>query len=166
MKKLAVLAAIFVSTMAFAQEKPQDGKMRPEHRREFADFTPEQMAELQTKRMTLALDLSEKQQKQVLKINEDKAKKHKAHFEEMKKKKEAGEERPKLTSKERFTMENARLDAQIAERKEMKSILSEEQYKKWTEMKMHRRDEMKKRFKDKDFKGKRVAHRMQKEPRD
>ncbi len=161
MKKLAVMAAILVSTIAMAQDGPQRrGEMRPEHRRELMeDLTPKQMAELKTKHMTLALDLSEKQAKEVLKLNTEMATKRKAHFEEMKAKKDESNERPKLSAEERFQMEEARLDAQIAEMRQMKTILTDTQYATWKEMRAeHKEDRLakgRKRFEERSEKASR-----------
>lgn len=148
MKKLILVAAILVSTLSFAQQGQQRGNRGPRPEKMMADFTPEQMADLQTKRMTLALDLTEKQQKEVLKINTDRATKMKAKFEEMKAKKASGEGRPQLTADEKYAMESARLDEQIALQNKMKSILTEDQYKKWSVMREHKKEEMKDRFND------------------
>ena len=97
-------------------------------------WTPEQMATLQTKRMTLALDLSKDQQIEIEKFNLENAKRRAAKMEEYKAKKESGEVK-QLSSEERFTMANARLDQQIASQKQLKKILSDEQFEKWQNLK-------------------------------
>ncbi|GLB50803.1 DUF4890 domain-containing protein [Neptunitalea lumnitzerae] len=158
MKKLLVLAAILVTSAGIAQtefkgrgDREHRGQHQPRFERMMDDYTPEQMATLKTKKMTLALDLTEKQQKELLKINTEVAKKHKAKFEEIKAKREEakakGETPQRPTSEERFAMQNARLDEQIAMRTKMKSLLTDEQYKKWSEMKESRKDKMKEHFK-------------------
>lgn len=142
MKKLAVMVALLVSTIVMAQERPQRrGDMKPEHRREMMEqLTPEQMAELKTKHMTLALDLSEKQAKEVLQLNTEMATKRKAHFEEMKAKKDESDKRPKLSAEERFQMKESRLDAEIAEMRQMKTILTDTQYNTWKDMRAKRKE--------------------------
>lgn len=107
------------------------------HRDAMKDLTPEQVATLRTKKMTLALDLTEAQQKQIKVIQLENAEMHKAKMEERKASKEDGEAK-KPTSEERYAMANARLDHQIAQKAEMKKILSEEQYTQWQQM-QHRK---------------------------
>ena len=60
---MVILSLFLVSS--FAQEK--------QRKQRHSDLTPEQIAEVQTKEMTLQLELNEKQQKQILKINKKKA---------------------------------------------------------------------------------------------
>ncbi len=103
------------------------------HRKGMKDFTPEQIATLQTKKMTLALDLTEAQQSQIQTLNLENAKARKAKMDELKAMKEDGE-RKKSTQEERFTMQNERLDRQIAQKAKFKKILSPEQYDKWQKM--------------------------------
>lgn len=101
------------------------------------DMTPEQMATLQTKRMTLTLELSKGQQEQIQKLNLENATLRKTKMEEWKAKKENGEMK-KPTSKEHYDRQNTRLDLQIAHQAKMKEILNEEQYAKWKSMR-HKR---------------------------
>jgi hypothetical protein len=119
------------------------------------DLTPEQMATLQTKKMTLALDLTEAQQAQVKALHLENAKMRKTKMEERKAQKEEGEAK-KPTSEERYAMTNARLDHQIAQKAELKSILSDEQYAQWEKMD-HRKGKHRKGNSGKDHgsKGKR-----------
>ncbi len=131
MKKAIWAIALLIGALGMAQE---EGKS---NRGAMKDLTPEQMATLQTKKMTLALDLSEAQQSQIQALNLENAKTRKAKMEERKAKKEAGEAK-KPTSEERYAIQNARLDQMIAQKAEMKKILSEEQYDKWEKM-AHRR---------------------------
>ena len=127
MKKviIAVLLLAGFTTMAQKGERgTRDG------RDGMQDLSSEQMATLQTKKMTLVLDLTQKQQEQIKSLQLEKAKRRKAKMEGDEAQKEAGEAK-KPTSEERFTMMNGRLDRQIAQKAEMKKILSDEQYKKW-----------------------------------
>jgi hypothetical protein len=83
--------------------------------------------------MTLALDLSESQQREVQKINLVNATERKAKMAEWKAKKESGEvKRP--TPEEQYAMKIALLDHQIAQKEKMKQLLSKEQYEKWEAM--------------------------------
>ncbi|ASV31005.1 Spy/CpxP family protein refolding chaperone [Maribacter cobaltidurans] len=126
MRKL-ILAALFLSGItAMAQDHN-----RKEGRGHIADFTPEQMATLQTKRMTLALDLTSDQQSKIQDMFTKNAAERKAKMEAHKARKEKGET---LTDDEKFELENNRLDKAIALKEEMKSILNDQQYDKWAKM--------------------------------
>lgn len=132
MKRTILLMLLLVGATSMAQERSHRG-----HHGNMHDLTPEQMATLQTKKMTLALDLSKGQQNQILALNLENSKLRKSKIEEFKAKKKEDGERKKPTSEERFTMQNARLDHQIAQKTKMKEILSPEQMEKWE--KMHHR---------------------------
>ena len=140
MKKLAILALALITFQANAQDKKEVKKERKE---KMMQLEPQEMAELQTKKMTLHLDLTEAQQKKVMTLNLEQAKQRKAAMEKRKVAKEKGE---KPTKEERLAFENKKLDAQIENKKQMKSILNEEQYKKWETM-LEKRARMKSRMK-------------------
>lgn len=130
MKRIMLIALALISIQAIAQERR--GEHRKGDRKERAhmmkDLTPEQIATLQTKKMALRLDLTEAQQKEIYKINLANSKERKAKIEEIKKLRENNE---KPSKEDRYNMMNGRLDKQIAMKKKMKSILSEEQYKRF-----------------------------------
>lgn len=129
MKKLILIAIAFIGLQATAQQK-QEGKKNREGRQKMMNISAEDMATLQTKKMTLHLDLNESQQTQIMAINLENAKLRKAHMETRKAKKEAGNmEKP--TQEERLKMMNAKLDHKIEMKANMKDILNEEQYAKW-----------------------------------
>lgn len=132
MKKLLVIAlALFtLNGMAQQKEKRSDRKDRSELRME---MSPNDIADLKSKKLTLKLDLTEAQQKKVrtvlfneAKANESLRSKHKATKDEKK-------EKP--SQEEFMQMQNARLDQQIAFKREMKTILNAEQYAKFEKMK-------------------------------
>ena len=100
------------------------------HRGDFKNMSAEQMATLQTKKMTLDLDLTEAQQSKIQALNLENAKKRKAKMEARKDQESNGEKRT-LTSEERYAMKNERLDAAIAHKAELKKILTDEQFEKW-----------------------------------
>lgn len=100
----------------------------PRHEKEVS-LTPEQRAVLHTKQLTLALDLDEKQQK---KIQEIFLTKEEARAERIAARKES-DSREKDPEK-RYERMNARLDEKIAHKKEMKEILTEEQFVKWEKL--------------------------------
>jgi len=121
-----------VAMQITAQEGKREHKQRDKQERtqRFKDFTPEQIAKLQTKKMALKLDLTEAQQRDIKKINLANAKERKAKREEFKLKREKNNDE-KLSKEERFNFMNGRLDKQISNKKEMKRILSKEQFEKF-----------------------------------
>lgn len=128
MKNLVIALILVCGVTAFAQENRRDRKERGEASKEMrakmSDLTAEQQAELASKRMTLHLDLTEKQQVAVEKLELEKATQRKAQFKNKKDRKE-------LSDTERFELKTKMLDEKIAYKKEMKSILTDDQYEKW-----------------------------------
>ena len=120
---ILVMAAISVT----AQDHTMKGK-----RGDMKNLTPEQMATLQTKKMTLALDLNESQQSKIKSILTADAKTRKSKMEAYKARKEEGKK--EMTAEEKYALQNERLDYQIARKKEMKSILTPEQFEKYEKM--------------------------------
>ncbi len=141
MKKLVLvvmaLCAIQI-TSAQGQHKGKKGM----------DMSAEDIATLQTKKMTLALDLTEAQQDDIYKINLENAKLRKTHMEERKAKRESGEAK-KPSKEERVAMMNNMLDHKIATKQKIKSILNDEQYARWEKMMAKRQSKMKGKMKDK-----------------
>lgn len=151
MKKLIVIAIALIGLQAVGQDQKME---RPNNERanKMMDLSAEEIATLQTKKMTLHLDLSESQQAKIQKINLENATKRKAIMEDRKAKKESGELK-KPTQEERLKMENAKLDHQIAMKAKMKDILNNEQYTKWEKSQMRmamkgkeKKEDMKKRM--------------------
>lgn len=135
MKKAIAIVFISLGFLANAQEKK-------ERALKMADYTPEEMAQIQTKQMTLELDLTEAQQKQIQQINLEKAKEHKAKY-ETRKSASIASQKEKPTKDERLKMKNDHLDSQIEMKKKMKSILNEEQFKKWEIISKEKREKHK-----------------------
>lgn len=107
------------------------------HRKGMNDLSPEQMASLQTKKATLALDLTASQQTQMNSLFLEHAQMRKAKMEERKAAKENGEAKT-LSSEERYARADQRLDRQIAQKAKLKEILSEEQMEKWEKIQQRR----------------------------
>ncbi|WP_396601966.1 hypothetical protein [Algibacter sp. R77976] len=129
MKRILIIALALVSLQAIAQEKK--GKQNKGNRgQEMMNLPAEDIATIQTKKMTLFLDLNKSQQEKIQKINLENATKRKEMMAERKAKKESGEAK-KPTPEQRLEMENARLDHKIAMKAKMKDILNEDQYVKW-----------------------------------
>ena len=123
MKKLVGLTTIIIlfSLTVIAQGK-RDGM------RQGSEFTSEQMATLQAKKTTLYLDLDKNQQNAVYELYRKQAEERqimKVNF------KQNG---VKLTSDERFKIQNNRLDRQLEHKAEMRKILSKEQFSKWEKL--------------------------------
>ena len=135
MKKIASIALVALFTISTFAQKQQRKQQRP-------DFTVDQMAELQTKKMTLHLDLTEDQMQQVLEINKQHVVERKQKMEERKASKQSEKE---LSSDEIFTTKSTRLDKMITHKAEMKKVLNKEQFEKWETSKKHRMHKMKKR---------------------
>ncbi|NDI98393.1 hypothetical protein GWA97_04845 [Flavobacterium sp. LaA7.5] len=105
-------------------------------------LTPEQRVELQVKKMTLELDLNDKQQQEVKQLLTKKSKEREEAIAQHKAKKEKGE---KLTADERYAMQSNRLDEQIEMKGEMKKILTPEQYEKFEAKQVKRQEKITKR---------------------
>lgn len=134
MKRLAVVLVMLMS-IGMAAQRNDGPRMRKGPQ---MDMTAEEMATLRTKHMTLALDLTEAQQDKVHEINLENAQFRKAKWDEINALKKSGEwKRP--TSEERFEMQNARLDRQIATQEKMKKVLNEKQYETWKTMQQSRK---------------------------
>lgn len=131
MKKL--IMAIFV--LAGISVMAQDNNSK-DQRNAMTDLSPDQIATLQTKRMTLALDLNDSQQSKMKSLLTENAKTRKTKMEEFKARKN---ENRQLTSNEKFALQNARLDYKISQKKEMKSLLTAAQFAKWEKMKHKKR---------------------------
>lgn len=121
MKKLAV-ALVLISGITLSAQRQE---------RNMKDLSPQEIATLQTKKMTLALDLDQKQQTEVQALFLDSATERKNGMDERKARKEEGN-RP--SKEERYAMQNERLDRQIAQKAAMKEILTDTQYEKWGKM--------------------------------
>jgi periplasmic protein CpxP/Spy len=131
--KTLILAIMMVAGMTVsAQQRVEKGEQ----------LKPEQRAELRAKEMTLALDLNERQQKDIKALYLDRAKKAEAARAQFKAAKEAGK---KPTADEKFAMKSRMLDEQIAMKAEMKKILTADQYAKWEQKKEHMRKSADKR---------------------
>jgi hypothetical protein len=143
MKKLAsILVFVLAVTFSTQAQKKRDHK-KPE-------FTVEQQADLSVKKMTLALDLSNKQQNQIKPLILAKMAERKAF---MIKRKEAKKADKKPTSDEMYAIKSKMLDNQIAMKNSMKEILNKDQFDKFE--KMHKKRMMKgKKMMKKGRKGK------------
>ncbi|WP_117879357.1 hypothetical protein [Aureibaculum luteum] len=125
-----------------------------------SDMTPDQMAELQTKKMALNLDLTDAQQKKVYDLNKEQAIVRDAKRKEMQALREKGE---KPANRNSYDKQKSRLDAQLVRQESMKKILNEDQYETWKTTMKRKGDKMKKQGKrnmnNQNSKGNRVNKR-------
>jgi protein CpxP len=137
MKKLIFTLALITSLSfaGIAQEK-ESGKRNATEK-----LSAEQRNALHLKEMTLDLDLTASQQKEIAPIIAEQTTKMEAKRNEMKAKKEA---KKSLTANEKFEMKNKSLDNQIEMKAKMKKILNAEQMEKWEANKGKRKDQMNK----------------------
>ncbi len=139
MRKIAsILVLVFAFTLTTQAQKKRKDK-RPK-------LSIEQHTDLAVKKMTLALDLSEKQQKQIAPLIKAQATARKAAME---KRKEARKNKTKPTADEMYAMKSKQLDKQIAFKNSMKNILNAEQFEKFEKMakkRMQKGKKMKKKI--------------------
>lgn len=123
MKPYFLITILFLSISVFAQQ--------PNRRAGKSEFTPEQQAELKTKKLALSLDLNEKQITKVQALELEIAQERVANRELRRSQRVAGE-RP--SEEELFDLKSKRLDRQTAHQNKMKSILTKDQYANWKDM--------------------------------
>ena len=127
MKKLILAAFFAVATAGFAQ--PGDREK----------LSPEQQADLQTKRMTLELGLNDSQQKEVrAALIEQNA----FYQKSLKERKETRASGTRPSADEQYKRKSEMLDRQIAHKAKMKKILTLEQFTKWEATKDDRAQKM------------------------
>lgn len=137
--KTWILAATMMMGVSMAAQAPADApaphgrhqKMEKEH----LNLTPQQRAELKSKQLTLKLDLTDKQQKDVEKLLVN-AETKKADA--IAKRQEARKAGIRPTNEERLALKNSMLDERIAMKRDLKKILSAEQYTKFEKLQEQR----------------------------
>ena len=105
-------------------------------------LTTEQLTTLKVKKMTLELELSEIQQNKLTQVIKELISERSAQLD---KKRELKNEVKKINPNERYQMANKILDRKIMFQKEMRTILNEEQFKKFKTLKKKRNEKMKKK---------------------
>jgi len=119
MKKLLVAALLVVGMTTFAQEKMEEQKQQ---------LTPEQKVNLQVKKMTKDLNLTEKQVQEIRGLVASEVEKRDANRADMEARKASGVKPSKeevQARKAKFQDDKAAMDAS------MKKILTPDQYAKW-----------------------------------
>ena len=105
-------------------------------------LTTEQLTTLKVKKMTLELELSEIQQNKLTPVIKELISERSAQLD---KKRELKNDVKKINPNERYQMASKILDRKIMFQKEMRTILNEEQFKKFKTLEKKRNEKMKKR---------------------
>jgi periplasmic protein CpxP/Spy len=131
MKKVAgALMLIFgIVTSSFAQTETKE------------KMSAEQKTTLQLKKLTLELNLTSAQQKELEPLLAEQSKKRELKQQERKAKKDS---KTKLTKDQKFDLMNKNLDEQIAFKAKISKILNAEQMQKWESLKEKRKSKMQK----------------------
>ena len=132
MKNLAsILILVFAFTVKVqAQKKGKQNERGPK-------LTVEQNTNLAVKKMTLGLDLSEKQQSQIKPLINSQAAARKVTMESRKENRATNK---KPSADEIYAMKSAQLDNQIAFKNKLRNILNKEQFEKFEQMKNNRKE--------------------------
>ena len=141
-----------LATISATAQKDGSRAHKKESKLSLTEYSPEEIAQLKTKQLTLALDLTAIQQQKIQSMEVEKFKARKAKIEAHKNKTLAeAYEKPK--KEERLARMNERLDKKIAEKATMKELLDPAQYERWEQM------EAKKHMKQKRRKGPNKKHK-------
>lgn len=145
MKKIAsILILVFAFTLTTQAQKK--GKRNND---KGSRLTVEQFSNLAVKKMTLALDLSDKQQGEVKTLISAQAAAKKAAMQSRKENREANK---KPSADEIYEMKSKQLDNQIAFKNKMKNILNKDQFEKFEKMRKGRKGKGKKMMKNRNSK--------------
>ena len=132
---LFAIACLACLSLTYAQPRTGEKKMKAQ-REMMSELEPEERATLKTKKMTLALDLSSRQQKGVQALNEEEELWREQMKQGRRAEKEGSEARP--SKEERYVRQNQILDQQIAYQQKLREILDEEQYQQWKKLQARR----------------------------
>ena len=136
MARIVSLLALFICfSLTINAQKKQFFKNKK-------SLTTEQLTTLKVKKMTLELELSEIQQNKLTPVIKELISERSAQLD---KKRELKNEVKKINPNERYQMANKILDRKIMFQKEMRTILNEEQFKKFKTLEKKRNEKMKKR---------------------
>ena len=153
MKKIvSILVLVFAFTLTTQAQKKRK-QQRPQ-------LTTEQQVDLAIKQMTLNLDLTAAQQRQIRPLIASKIADRKAAREKRKALKDA---KKKPTSDELYAMKSKALDKKIEMKKKMKNILNKEQFEKFEKMQKRRTMKGKKMLKKRKGVKKRKERKERKE---
>jgi hypothetical protein len=136
--KTWILAMTMMAGMSMVAQAPADKpfahnrheRMQKEH------LTPQQRAELKSKQLTLKLDLTDKQQKEVEKLFLTTETQKEDAFNQRQEARKAG---TKPSADERLATRNRMLNARIAMKRELKKVLNADQYAKLEKLQEERK---------------------------
>lgn len=148
MKNLVVMLVLLSSTLTLAQRPNGQGQRNrgPQQAAHYSDFTAEQIATLETKKMTLMLDLSANQQVKIQAINLEIATNRKAMQDKRQAQKQDNNSRQELSSQERFAKMTEQLDQRIAIKAKFREVLNEEQYERWEKLQKQKHQQRRQRM--------------------
>ena len=130
MKKLFVLALLLVGTSTFAQERMGENNDK---------LTPEQRVNLQVKKLTKELNLSDKQAQELKEIVVKEIEQREGRKAEIQARKA---EKKKMASDEMDARKMKFEEKKMQTEERMKKILTPEQFSKWTEIRKARKEKM------------------------
>tara|TARA_R100000789_G_C2968709_1_gene140108 strand:+ start:67 stop:498 length:432 start_codon:yes stop_codon:yes gene_type:complete len=136
------IASILVFVFAFALTTGAQQKRKVKRDK----LSVEQRTELAVKKMTLALNLSDKQQNEIKPLLVAQAKERKVALE---KRKALRDSNTKPTKEELYAMRTQQLDAQIDFKSKMKAILKTDQFERFEKMSLKRKQKGRKMMKGK-----------------
>jgi len=140
MKKVLMICLLLVSISLQAQPQGQSSiEHRIAVREKIKELSPQQRAELKTKKMVLDLDLTKAQQSEIQKLNLE----IEIGREKMKPQKKKLDE---ISVNEFFDRTSKMLDNKIATKKWLQSILTEEQFEKFQKSKERKARERRHEF--------------------
>ena len=142
MKKISLILILMLSISAFAQDRKQERKQ--DHKMDKVEMSADEMATIRTKKMALKLDLTADQQARLKTLFTEEANYKKttmAQHREMKKD-------TALWNKNKFAIQNAKLDHQKEMQDKIRAILTPAQFEIWKssndrsgkKMKMHHKN--------------------------
>ncbi len=126
MKNLMMAIVLLVGMTGIAQEQNRNSQ-NPKMEK----LSAEQRNELRLKEMTLKLDLTAAQQKEMAKIIAEQSAKRESAMAE---RKAAKDKNAKMSADERFAKKSQMLDQKIAMKQRVKAILTPEQMEKWEKL--------------------------------
>ena len=138
MKKLLLIVFLVAGIATQAQEQKTSAK---EYKKE--QMSPEQKDQLRLKKLTIDLNLTPAQQKEMGKLVTEQREKREKMKTERKASKAKGLE---MTADQRFERKNKMLDEQKELKEKIQKILDADQFKKWEEMRNDNREAMKERI--------------------
>ena len=147
MKNLVIMLVLLSSTLTLAQRPNGHGQRNrgPQQMAHYKDFTAQQIATLETKKLTLMLDLSANQQEKIQAINLEIATNRKAMHDQRQAQKQDNTSRQELSSEQRYAKLTEQLDQRIAIKAKFKEILNDQQYERWEKLQKQKHQQRRQR---------------------